>query len=21
MDTIWDKKSFEFGGHWPLWRG
>ena len=21
MDTIWDKKSFEVGGHWPLWRG
>ena len=21
MDTIWDKKkSFEVGGHWPLWR-
>ena len=21
MDTIWDRKSFEVGGHWPLWRG
>ena len=21
MDKIWDKKSFEVGGHWPLWRG
>ena len=21
MDNIWDKKSFEIGGHWPLWRG
>jgi len=21
MDTICDRKSFEFGGHWPLWRG
>jgi len=20
MDTIWDRKSFEIGGHWPLWR-
>ena len=20
MDTIWDRKSFEVGGHWPLWR-
>jgi len=19
MDTIWDRKSFEVGGHWPLW--
>ena len=21
MDKIWDRKSFELGGHWPLWRG
>ena len=21
MDIIWDRKSFEVGGHWPLWRG
>ena len=21
MVTIWDRKSFEDGGHWPLWRG
>ena len=21
MDTIWDRKSFEVGGHWPLWWG
>jgi len=21
MDKIWDRKSFEAGGHWPLWRG
>ena len=21
MDEIWDRKSFEVGGHWPLWRG
>ena len=21
MDTIWDRKFFEVGGHWPLWRG
>jgi len=21
MDTIWDRKSFEVGLHWPLWRG
>jgi len=21
MDTIWDRKSFEVGGHWPFWRG
>ena len=21
MDNIWDRKSFEVGGHWPLWRG
>ena len=20
MDKIWDIKSFEVGGHWPLWR-
>ena len=20
MDKIWDTKSFEVGGHWPLWR-
>ena len=20
MDKIWDKKSFEVGGHWPLLR-
>ena len=21
MDKSWDRKSFEVGGHWPLWRG
>ena len=21
MDKIWEGKSFEVGGHWPLWRG
>jgi len=21
MDKIWDRKSFEVGGRWPLWRG
>ena len=21
MDKIWDRKSVEVGGHWPLWRG
>ena len=21
MDKIWDRKSFEVKGHWPLWRG
>jgi len=21
MDKIWDRKSFEVGGDWPLWRG
>ena len=21
MDKIWDRKSFEVGGHWWLWRG
>ena len=21
MDKIWDRKSFEVRGHWPLWRG
>ena len=21
MDKIWDRKSFEVGGQWPLWRG
>jgi len=21
MDKIWDRKSFEVGGNWPLWRG
>jgi len=21
MDIIWDRKSFEVGGHWPLWWG
>ena len=21
MDKIWDRKSFEVGGCWPLWRG
>ena len=21
MDEIWDRKSLEVGGHWPLWRG
>jgi len=20
MGKIWDRKSFEVGGHWPLWR-
>jgi len=20
MDKIWERKSFEVGGHWPLWR-
>ena len=20
MDQIWDRKSFEVVGHWPLWR-
>jgi len=20
MDKIWDRKFFEVGGHWPLWR-
>ena len=20
MDKIWDRKAFEVGGHWPLWR-
>jgi len=20
MDKIWDRKSFEVGGHWPVWR-
>jgi len=20
VDKIWDRKSFEVGGHWPLWR-
>jgi len=20
MDKIWDKKSFEVGSHWSLWR-
>ena len=20
MDKIWDRKCFEVGGHWPLWR-
>jgi len=20
MDQIWDRKSFEVRGHWPLWR-
>ena len=20
MDKIWDRKSFEVGGNWPLWR-
>ena len=19
MDKIWDRKSFEVGGHWPVW--
>ena len=19
MDKIWDRKSFEVGGHWPMW--
>jgi len=21
MDKIWDRKSFEVGGHLPLWQG
>ena len=21
MEKIWDRKSFEVGGHWSLWRG
>ena len=21
MDKIWDRKFWEIGGHWPLWRG
>jgi len=21
MDKIWDRKSFEVGGHWLMWRG
>jgi len=21
LDKIWDRKSIEVGGHWPLWRG
>ena len=21
MDNILDRKSFQVGGHWPLWRG
>jgi len=21
MDKIWDRKSFEVWGHWPLWWG
>ena len=21
MDKMWDRKSFEVGRHWPLWRG
>jgi len=21
MDKIWDRKSFEVGGHWPFWLG
>jgi len=21
MDKIWNRKSFEVGGHWPLWWG
>jgi len=21
MDKLWDRTSFEVGGHWPLWRG
>jgi len=21
MDKNWDRKSFEVGGHWPLWPG
>ena len=20
MDKIWDRRSFEDGGHWPFWR-
>ena len=20
MDKIWDRKFFDVGGHWPLWR-
>jgi len=21
MDKIWDRKSFDVGSHWRLWRG
>jgi len=21
MGKIWDRKSFDIGGHWPLWQG